>query len=168
MKLKDKLIELNINVPNPVAPAGNYVPYKIVNNHIYISGQIPLTKDAIVNPGKQTSGNINAPSIITGKVPSEVSLELATKAAEVCIINTMSILIEATNNANCEQLSCLSVSGFVNSDINLTEHPEIINGASDMIYKILGNNGKHTRIAVGCTSLPRNAAVEISSIFLIN
>ena len=80
MKLKDKLIELNINVPNPVAPAGNYVPYKIVNNHIYISGQIPLTKDAIVNPGKQTSGNINAPSIITGKVPSEVSLELATKA----------------------------------------------------------------------------------------
>mgnify|MGYP000317611157 CR=1 FL=1 len=67
MKLKDKLIELNINVPNPVAPAGNYVPYKIVNNHIYISGQIPLTKDAIVNPGKQTSGKINAPSIITGK-----------------------------------------------------------------------------------------------------
>ena len=95
-------------------------------------------------------------------------MELATKAAEICIINTMSILIEATNNANCEQLSCLSISGFVNSDINLTEHPEIINGASDMIYKILGNNGKHTRIAVGCASLPRNAAVEISSIFLIN
>ena len=81
---------------------------------------------------------------------------------------TMSILIEATNNANCEQLSCLSVSGFVNSDVNLTEHPEIINGASDMIYKILGDNGKHTRIAVGCASLPRNAAVEISSIFHLN
>ena len=80
MKLKDKLIELNIKIPDPVAPAGNYVPYKIVNNHIDISGQIPLTKDAIVNPGKETSGNINAPSIITGKVPSEVSVELATKA----------------------------------------------------------------------------------------
>ena len=168
MKLKDKLIELNINLPDSIAPAGNYVPYKIANNHIYISGQIPLTKDAIVNPGKEAHGNINAPSIITGKVPSEVSVDLATKAAEICIINTMSILIEATNNANCEQLSCLSISGFVNSDINLTEHPEIINGASDMIYKILGNNGKHTRIAVGCASLPRNAAVEISSIFLIN
>ena len=168
MKLKDKLIELNINLPDSIAPAGNYVPYKIVNNHIYISGQIPITKDAIVNPGKEAHGNINAPSVITGKVPSEVSVELATKAAEICIINTMSILIEATNNANCEQLSCLSISGFVNSDINLTEHPEIINGASDMIYKILGNNGKHTRIAVGCPSLPRNAAVEISSIFLIN
>jgi enamine deaminase RidA (YjgF/YER057c/UK114 family) len=168
MKLKDKLIELNINLPDSIAPAGNYVPYKVAKNHIYISGQIPITKDAIVNPGKEAHGNINAPSIITGKVPSEVSVELATKAAEICIINTMSILIEATNNANCEQLSCLSISGFVNSDINLTEHPEIINGASDMIYKILGNNGKHTRIAVGCASLPRNAAVEISSIFLIN
>ena len=168
MKLKDKLIELNINLPDSIAPAGNYVPYKIANNHIYISGQIPLTKDAIVNPGKEAHGNINAPSIITGKVPSEVSVELATKAAEICIINTMSILIEATNNANCEQLSCLSISGFVNSDINLTEHPEVINGASDMIYKILGNNGKHTRIAVGCASLPRNVTVEISSIFLIN
>ena len=152
------------------APAaiGTYSQAVKVGNTVYISGQIPLTKDAIVNPGKEAHGNINAPSIITGKVPSEVSVELATKAAEICIINTMSILIEATNNANCEQLSCLSVSGFVNSDINLTEHPEIINGASDMIYKILGNNGKHTRIAVGCPSLPRNAAVEISSIFLIN
>ena len=168
MKLKDKLIELNINIPDPVVPAGNYVPYKIINNHIYISGQIPVTKDIIVSPGKQAEGNINTLSIITGKVPSEISVEQATKAAEICIINTMLILIEATNNANCDELSCLSVSGFINSDHNLTEHPEIINGASDMIYKILGDNGFHTRIAVGCASLPRNAAVEISSIFLIN
>jgi len=155
MNLKDKLIELNIKTPDSIMPAGNYVPYKIINNFIYISGQLPIV-------GTITSGNI-----ITGKVPSEVSISKAKEAAEICIINTISLLIEATDNADCSKLSCINVSGFVNSDKDLAEHPEIINGASDMIYQILGENGKHTRIAVGSASLPKNAAVEISSIFYI-
>lgn len=155
MKLKDRLIELNIDVPEPVAPAGNYVPYKIIDNYIYISGQVPIV------------GTITTGSIISGRVPSEISIAEAKKAAEICIINTMSLLIEATNNADCDKLGCISVSGFVNADKGLAEHPEIINGASDMIYKILGESGKHTRIAVGSASLPKNAAVEVSSIFYI-
>ena len=155
MKLRDKLTELNIDVPDPVAPAGNYVPYKIINGFIYISGQVPVV-------GSITSGNI-----ITGRVPSEVSILEAKEAAKICIINTMSLLIEATNNSDCDKVGCINLSGFVNSDKELTEHPEIINGASDMLYKILGESGKHTRIAVGSSSLPKNAAVEISSIFYI-
>ena len=81
MNLKDKLIELNIKTPDSIMPAGNYVPYKIINNFIYISGQLPIV-------GTITSGNI-----ITGKVPSEVSISKAKEAAEICIINTMSLLI---------------------------------------------------------------------------
>ena len=155
MKLRDKLIELNIDVPDPIAPAGNYVPYKLLNGFIYISGQVPVV-------GSITSGNI-----ITGRVPSEVSVSEAKEAAKICIINTMSLLIEATDNTDYDKIGCISVSGFVNSDKELTEHPEIINGASDMLYKIFGEHGKHTRIAVGSSSLPKNAAVEISSIFYI-
>ena len=75
MKLRDKLIELNIDVPDPIAPAGNYVPYKIINGFIYISGQVPVV-------GSITSGNI-----ITGRVPSEVSVSKAKEAAKICIIN---------------------------------------------------------------------------------
>jgi len=155
MKLKEKLIELNIDVPEPIAPAGNYVPYKLINGFIYISGQVPVV------------GSITSGKLITGRVPSEVSISKAKEAAKICIINTMSLLIEATDNIDCDKLGCISVSGFVNSDKDFTEHPEIINGASDMLYQILGENGKHTRIAVGSSSLPKNVAVEISSIFYI-
>tara|TARA_S200000501_G_C20632702_1_gene659681 strand:- start:422 stop:655 length:234 start_codon:yes stop_codon:yes gene_type:complete len=77
MKLRNKLIELNIDVPDPIAPVGNYVPYKIINGFIYISGQVPVV-------GSIASGNI-----ITGRVPSEVSVSEAKEAAKICIINTM-------------------------------------------------------------------------------
>ena len=156
MKLLDKLIELKIDIPEPVAPAGNYVPYKIIDNYIYISGQIPII------------GSIASGKIITGKVPSEVSIQEAQDAASLCVINTMAILIAAEGNIDCNKINCISLSGFVNSDNSLTEHPEVINGASNMIYNILGENGKHTRIAVGCASLPRNACVEVSSIFYLS
>ena len=155
MKLKDRLIELNIDVPDPIAPAGNYVPYKLLNGFIYISGQVPVV-------GSITSGNI-----ITGRVPSEVSVSEAKEAAKICIINTMSLLIEATDNTDYDKIGCISVSGFVNSDKELTEHPEIINGASDMLVKILEDKGMHTRAAVSVNNLPLGVAVEIDAIFEI-
>ena len=152
MKLRDKLTELNINVPDPIAPAGNYVPYKMINGFIYISGQVPVV-------GSITSGNI-----ITGRVPSKVSVSEAKEAAKICIINTMSLLIEATDNTDYDKIGCISVSGFVNSDKELTEHPEIINGASDMLVEIFGDQGRHARVAVGSNALPLGISVEIDAI----
>ena len=61
-----------------------------------------------------------------------------------------------------------NISGFVNSEESFDNHPEVINGASDLITDIFGSNGKHSRIAVGCNSLPKNSCVEISSIFFID
>ena len=152
MKLTNKLDELNISLPEIIPALGSYVPFKKINGIIYISGQLPI------NSGK----------ILTGKVPSSLNVEDAKSAARICIINTLPLLIEATNNADIENIQCINISGFVNSDTDFDNHPAVINGASDLITDIFGSNGKHSRIAVGCNSLPKNACVEISSIFFIN
>ena len=151
MKLKDKIKELNISMPEVNPTLGSYIPFKKINNFIYISGQLPIFE-----------GNI-----ITGKVPTSISVENAKYAAEVCIINSLPLIIEASNNADIKYIHCINISGFINANNDFDNHPEIINGASDLISNIFGINGKHSRIAVGCNSLPKNASVEISSIVFL-
>ena len=149
MKLADKLKELSIPIPESSAKFGNYLPFLKDGNRIYISGQLP----------------IKGGEIISGKVDSEVTLEEANNAAKLCIINTLIILYSIDNEINLKDLSCIQLSGFVNADSKFDKHPDVINGASDFMCEVLGENGMHTRIAVGCSSLPKNACVEISSIF---
>tara|TARA_B100001250_G_C19626356_1_gene711710 strand:+ start:31 stop:492 length:462 start_codon:yes stop_codon:yes gene_type:complete len=149
MKLADKLKELSIPIPESSSKFGNYLPFLQDGNRIYISGQLPIQDGAI----------------ITGKVDSEVTVEEAKKAAKLSIINTLIILHSIDNEIDLKDISCIQLSGFVNADNTFDKHPDVINGASDFICEILGDNGMHTRIAVGCSSLPKNACVEISSIF---
>ena len=149
MKLEDKLKELLISIPESTVKFGNYLPFLKDENKIYISGQLPL-KD----------GNI-----ISGKVGNEVSIKMANQAAKLCAVNTFIILNSMGKNIDIENLSCIQLSGFVNSEDKFDKHPDVINGASDFICEVLGKNGMHTRVAVGCSSLPKNACVEISSIF---
>ena len=149
MKLADKLKKLSISIPESSAKFGNYLPFLKDENRIYISGQLPI-KDGV---------------IISGKVGSEVTLEEANNAAKLCIINTLIILNSIDDQIDINDLSCVQLSGFVNADNTFDKHPDVINGASDFICEVLGGNGMHTRIAVGCSSLPKNACVEISSIF---
>lgn len=168
MKLTDKLLELNINIPKAIPTLGSYVPYKIIENFIYISGQLPIDQGSVVSQSESLKYTLKTKGLISGKVPSQISKEQAKKAAELCILNTLPLLVTASNNTSFDTISCISISGFVNTDNNFENHPEIINGASDLIFKIFGDNGKHARIAVGCNSLPKNACVEISSIFHVN
>ena len=149
MKLVDKLKELSIPIPETSIKFGNYLPFLKDENKIYISGQLPI-KDGV---------------IISGKVDSEVTLEEANNAAKLCTINTLLVLNSINNEIDLKNLSCIQLSGFVNADSKFDRHPDVINGASDFVCEVLGDNGMHTRIAVGCISLPKNACVEISSIF---
>jgi enamine deaminase RidA (YjgF/YER057c/UK114 family) len=105
--------------------------------------------------------------IITGKVMKEVSLEQAQKAAEISILNALGQLKIACNDDLNKVKSCIRISGYVNCLDNFSNHPKVINGASDLIAKIFSVN-LHSRIAIGCNSLPLNACVEIESIFEIN
>ena len=146
--IEEKLKEIGIKLPDPPSPAGSYIPVVISKNIAYVSGQIPIK-----------SGEVS----FTGKVPVEQSIENAQNAAKLCIINALAQL--KSQLGSLDNISkILRVSGFVNSTPNFSEHPQVINAASDLLYQIFGDTGKHTRTAIGVNSLPLNSTVEIDMI----
>ena len=147
------LEELNIILPKASKPVANYSPYVITENKIYISGQIPFQE-----------GNI----IYKGKVGKDIGIEEAKKASALCLINTIAVLFDATKgNLNIVK-SCVKINVFINSVNDFFDQPIVADGASDLIKDIFKENGNHARSAVSCNSLPKNAAVEIDSIFQLS
>ena len=114
---------------------------------IYTSGHIPINEDIKV----------------TGKVPTEVSVEQAYKAAELCAELTLSTL---KSQYDLSLISPVNVVGFVNSDPTFTEHAGVLNGFTDKLSEVFSE--KSTRSAVGVASLPLNVCVEVQTIFIIN
>jgi enamine deaminase RidA (YjgF/YER057c/UK114 family) len=152
MSIANKLKELNIILPTPATPVANYVPFVIHNNLVYISGQLPMDKGKVA---------------YTGIVGKDLTQEDAVKAAEFCAINILAQL-NAACEGNLEKVTrCIKLGVFVASTPEFTSQPAIGNGASNLIANIFGDKGKHARLAVGVSSLPLNAAVEIEAIFAI-
>jgi len=146
--IDEKLESLGIILPTPPKPAGSYIPVVKTGNLIFVSGQIPM-KDGQVQ--------------FKGQVPTGISVEEAQNAARLCIINVLAQL--KAELGTLDRISkIVRVSGFVNSSQEFYEHSKIINTASDLLFEIFGEKGKHARIAVGVASLPLNAAVEIDLI----
>ena len=140
--------DLDLKIPDIAIPIANYVPYKLINNNLYISGQ-----------GPSKNGNI----IFKGKVGIDINEEQGIKAAELCCINIIAAL-KTVIDGDWERLEgFIKLGGFVNCTEEFTNHPKIINGASDLLVKIFGERGKHTRFAVGSNSLPINISVEIDA-----
>ena len=153
MNIKKNLEKLNIVLPKAPDPVGSYVAFKKIGNFLFISGQISL----------EANGNL-----IKGKVGSEIDLEEGKKAAEACCLNIIAQLNKACNN-NLEAVkSCIQLAGYVNSGEDFIDQPKVINGASELMTKVFGDIGIHTRSAVSCNSLPLGASVEIVSIFEIS
>lgn len=146
--IEQKLKSLGITLLTPPKPAGSYIPVVRSGKLIFVSGQIPVKEGQVQ---------------FKGQVPTTISIEDAQKAAKLCMINVLSQL-----NAELGTLDSISkivrVSGFVNSSPDFYEHPKIINAASDLLVEIFGDKGRHTRIALGVSSLPLNSAVEIDLI----
>ena len=141
--------DLDLEIPEMIPALANYVPYKIANKMLYISGQGP------VKDGKM---------IYTGKVGTDLSEEEGIEAAKLCCVNIIAALKSAINNDWDRFDQFIKIGGFVNSSPDFINHPKIINGASDFLFKIFGEQGKHARFAVGSNSLPMNVAVEIEAI----
>ena len=150
--IEEKLRHLGISLPIPPKPAGSYIPVVVSGSLVFVSGQIPME-----------GGQLK----YQGKVQNNQSVENAQSAARLCIINALSQL-----NAHLGTLEHIEkivrVSGFVNAEENFTEHPKVINAASELLVDVFGQKGKHTRIAVGVSSLPLNATVEIEMIVEIS
>ncbi len=141
--------DLDLNIPDMATPVANYVPYKIFDKILYVSGQAPSKDNSL---------------IYIGKVGEEISEEDGIKAAELCCINIIAALKSAINSDWKKLDGFIKLGGFVNCNTNFINHPKVINGASDLLVKIFGEQGKHTRFAVGSNSLPMNISVEIDAV----
>jgi enamine deaminase RidA (YjgF/YER057c/UK114 family) len=143
-----RLTELGIELPTVSGPFGAYVPAKRSGNLIYVAGQLPM-KDGRL--------------IAVGQVPSRCSLEDARAGARQCVINALSAVRTVTD---INQLGgVVRVGVFVSSDRDFTQQPQVANAASELLKDMFGEPGQHARSAVGVSSLPLDAAVEIEFIF---
>ena len=152
MTVENKLKEMNIELPDAPDPVGAYVAFKKINNLLFISGQLPISKD-----GK----------MIKGKIGNDLTLEDGQKASKLCVINILAQVKKALNGDLNKVKSCVKITGFVNSTDDFKDQPKVINPASETLSTVFGANGKHTRAAISTNSLPLGAAVEIDAIFEI-
>lgn len=146
--LKDK----GINLPTPTAPVANYVPFVKSGNMVFISGQVTAGPKGLEYVG------------IVGKEISEADAKLA---ARLCGLNLIAQLKAACDGDLDRVTRCVKLTAFVNAVPGFANHPEVANGASDLMVEVFGDAGKHARAAVGAGSLPRNVAVEVDAVFEI-
>ena len=152
-QIENKLKELKINLPDPKAPVSAYVATKITGKLLFISGQISIDKDN---------------NLIKGKIGKDLNLDQGYAAAERCGLSLIAHVKKACGGDLEKIKSCIKLTGYVNSIDTFVDQPKVINGASDIIAKILDKKGEHTRAAVSVNSLPLGVAVEVDGIFELN
>ncbi|TGM20667.1 RidA family protein [Leptospira meyeri] len=148
MPIQDTLKQLGLEIPPVPAALAAYIPSKRSGNLIFISGQLPLV-----------AGKLRK----TGKVGREVSLEEAKEEAKQCVLNAL-----ATTLLHIESLdkikSIVKLGVFVAGTPEFTEQHLVANGASELLGAIFGDKGKHARFAIGVSSLPLDASVELEMV----
>ena len=150
MNALEKLKELNIQLPDAPDPVGAYVAFKKIGTLLYISGQLPISKD-----GK----------MIKGKIGKDLTLEDGQKASKLCVINIFAQVKKALKGDLNKVKNCVKITGFVNSTDDFKDQPKVINPASELLSAVFEDGGKHARAAVSANSLPLGVAVEIDAIF---
>ena len=153
MNFEEKINELKIKLPEAKAPVGSYVATKISGKMLFISGQISIDENG---------------ELIKGKVGKDLSTDDGYRAAKRCGLSIVSQVKNACGGDLSKIKSCVKLTGFVNSTNDFIEQPKVINGASDLIAKIFGEAGMHTRAAVSTNSLPLGVSVEVDAIFELN
>lgn len=149
-KIDARLRELEISLPPPTQAVANYVPYVLSGNLVFVAGQLPMEAGQLV---------------YAGKVGATVTLDQAQKAARLCAINILSQVKAAAAGDLDRVRRCVKLGGFVNAAPTFVDHPKVMNGASDLMPEIFGEAGRHARFAMGASSLPLDAAVEVDAIF---
>lgn len=148
--IQNRLAELGLTLPTPVAPVANYVPFVQTGNLLTISGQVSLTADG---------------ELLTGKLGADLDVDAGQAAARACALNIMAQAHAALDGDLDRITRCVRLGGFVNCTPDFTDHPKVINGASDLMVDVLGDKGRHARFAVGAPSLPLGVAVEVDAMF---
>ena len=144
----ERLAALGLTLPPVTAPVAAYVPAVQTGSYIYVSGQVPVA-----------DGKVAA----TGKVGAEVSTEDAAGLARICALNALAAAANVAGGLdNIGRI--VKVVGFVASAPGFNGQPQVINGASELLIEVLGEDGRHARSAVGVAELPLNVPVEVELI----
>ena len=151
MSIEDRLAELGVTLKDAPAPAANYIPYVQVGDLVHVSGQISMDENGLIK----------------GKLGQDMETETGAKAARTCAISLLTQVKAACGGDLDRLVRVVKLTGFVNSTLDYTDQPLVINGASDFLVEALGDAGRHARSAVSAASLPLGVAVEIDGIFQI-
>lgn len=168
MLIEKRIAQLGLSLPEPARPVANYLPYKVVNLRgpltpvsgreglpissglLYLSGMIPVEDG---EPFRQ------------GRLGDDVSLEDAVTCAQICTLNALGWASVALDGNLDTIIEVVRVRGFVASTPDFTDQPKVLNGCSDLLVEIFGDDGRHVRSAVGSVCLPMNVPVEIDFVF---
>ena len=151
-QIEARLKALDLVLPEAKAAIGSYAPFLHIAGQLFISGQLPLVDGKIA---------------FAGKLGAELDLARGQEAARLCALNILAQAKAALRDLD-RIVQLVRLNGFVNAVPGFADHPKVLNGASDIMVEILGNKGIHTRVAVGCASLPLDAAVEVDAIFAVD
>ncbi|MFM8926820.1 MAG: RidA family protein [Rhodoluna sp.] len=151
-KIEDRLVELGHPLPPVVPPVAAYVPAVVTGNLVMTAGQLPMVEGKL---------------LATGKVPSEVSPDLAKQLAQVAALNALAAVKYAIGDLD-RITRIVKVTGFIASEPSFTAHPAINNGASEFLGEVFGDVGVHARTTVGVSSLPLDAPVEVELVVEFN
>jgi enamine deaminase RidA (YjgF/YER057c/UK114 family) len=150
-KVEARLAELGIVLPEAPNPVANYVPSFLAGNLLFISGQISRAADG---------------TVVKGRLGAELDVEQGRAAAR---LSGLAILAQAKAAVgDLDRIAHLvKLTGYVAATPDFVDHPQVVNGASDLMVEVLGDNGRHTRAAIGVASLPAGCAVEVDAILMI-
>lgn len=151
MKIEERIKELGIDLPTAAKPAAMYVPVKQTGNLLFVSGQIPVVDGTLA---------------YTGKAGADKTLEEATEAARICAINIISAVKGFIDDLD-KVKSIVKITAFVASETGFDKQHLVANGASQLLFDVFGEAGRHTRSAVSVNQLPMNALVEVEAIIEI-
>ena len=144
-KIELILRDLNLSLPDAPKPVAAYIPAKQTGKLVFTAGQLPM---------------VNGELISKGLLGQDVEIDEANKAARICTLNALAAIKGVIGDLDrIKQI--VRVVGYVASVPTFTQQPAVVNGASELLLEIFGENGKHARSAVGMAVLPLNASVEI-------
>ncbi len=149
-KIEARLDELGIELPQAPAPAANYVPFVVAGNLVFVAGQVTVE-----------NGEVK----FKGRLGEDMDIDEGYQAARLCGLNLIAQAREAAGGDLDRIKRVVKLGGFVNATPDFTDHPKVINGASDLMADVFGDVGKHARFAMGAVSLPLGVAVEVDGIF---
>src|ERR1700678_353674 len=150
MSAEKRLLELGITLPDPPAPGGNYQPAKTAGNLLFLAGAISMESGAV----------------ITGTAGADRSIAEGYAAARACTLTHLAVLKRTLGSLD-KVREIVSVNGYVNAVAGFPDSPAVINGASDLLVAVFGEQGRHVRAAIGVSALPRNALVELQMIVAV-